>query len=213
VHLLEVLLTLKQRAYFSHYTAMRLHDLTEQLPGTIYLNHEQRPQPKSTHLEQGSIDSAFKRRARESQNAIEFGDIRICITNGMHTNQLGVIEERLTYGSEGKAHVRLTSVERTLIDIAVRPVYAGGVKEVLKAFSLAKQRANVTLIAQMLRQLDYVYPYHQAIGYYLDRAGYPAEDVDLFRRQKMDFDFYLAHLMDETRYVNDWRLHVPKHFV
>src|SRR5260221_3597644 len=47
VPLLEVLLTIKKDAYFTHYTAVRMHGLTEQVPKTIYLNHEQPPHATS----------------------------------------------------------------------------------------------------------------------------------------------------------------------
>jgi predicted transcriptional regulator of viral defense system len=34
-------MSLEQDAYFSHYTAMQLHGLTEQIPKVMYLNVEQ----------------------------------------------------------------------------------------------------------------------------------------------------------------------------
>lgn len=212
VPLLEVLLTLKKDAYFSHYTAVRMHGLTEQVPKTIYLNHEQRPQPQNPHLEQGRIAAAFSRRPRVSQNAIDFGDVRVCMVNGMHTNQLGVVDEEVSYDGDTKVRVRLTNIERTLIDITVRPAYSGGVFEVQKAFRLAKDQVSVNALAAMLRKLKYVYPYHQAIGYYLERAGYKSSLLDLLRSFPMDYDFYLAHEMGETEYVEGWRLFVPKGF-
>lgn len=212
VPLLEVLLTLKKDAYFSHYTAVRMHGLTEQVPKTIYLNHEQRPQPQNPHLEQGRIAAAFSRKPRISQNSIDFENVRICMVNGMHTNQLGVVNEQVSYDDDTKISVRLTNIERTLIDITVRPVYSGGVFEVQKAFRLANDQVSVNALAAMLQKLKFVYPYHQAIGYYLERAGYKSSLVDLLRRFPMDFDFYLAHEMGETEYIKEWRLYVPKGF-
>lgn len=212
VPLLEVLLTLKKDAYFSHYTAVRMHGLTEQVPKTIYLNHEQQPQAQNSHLEQGRIAAAFSRRPRVSQNVIDFGDVRICLINGMNTKQLGVITEQVNYDGSALAEVRLTNLERTLIDITVRPIYSGGVFEVQKAFRLAKEKVSVNALTAMLVKLRYVYPYHQAIGFYLERAGYKPELLDLLRRFPMDYDFYLTHQMGETEYIKDWRLHVPKGF-
>jgi predicted transcriptional regulator of viral defense system len=212
VPLLEVLLTLKKDAYFTHYTAVRMHGLTEQVPKIIYLNHEQRPQPQNPHLEQGRITAAFSRRPRMSQNTIDFHNVSICMINGMHTNQLGVITDELTYDTDVKAKVRLTNVERTLIDIAVRPAYSGGVFENLKAYTLAKDRVSVNALAAMLQKLKYVYPYHQAIGYYLERAGYKSTLIDLLRRFPIEFDFYLAHQIGETEYIKEWKLYVPKGF-
>lgn len=213
--LLEVLLTLKNDSYFSHYTAVRMHGLTEQVPKTIYLNHEQKPKSKGSdqpNLEQDQIASAFSRPPRISQNAIDFEGFRICMINGMHTKSLGVVHEDVSYESETKVNVRLTNIERTLIDITVRPVYSGGLFEVAKAFRMAKDEVSVNALAAMLRKLNYVYPYHQAIGFYLERAQYKSSLIDLLRTFPMEHDFYLAHQMGETEYVKDWRLFIPKGF-
>ncbi len=212
VHLLEVLLTIKKNAYFTHYTAVKMHGLTEQVPKTIYVNHEQPPRPQSPQLEQGRIDAAFSRAPRVSQNVIDYEDVRICLINGMSTGQLGVIDEKVTYDTVTPLRVRVTNLERTLIDITVRPVYAGGVSEVLKAFRIAKERVSVNRLAAMLQKLGYLYPYHQAIGFYLERAGYKKALIELLRRFPVEFDFYLAHQMGQTEYVKNWRLFIPKGF-
>ncbi len=130
----------------------------------------------------------------------------------MNTNQLAVVDQEVNYDASGPVRVRLTNLERTLIDISVRPIYAGGVAEVLKAFELAKDRVSVNRMAAILQKLGYVYPYHQAIGFYLDRAGYDQSSVELMQRFPMDFDFYLDYKMGKTDYVKKWRLHIPKGF-
>jgi hypothetical protein len=210
VPLLEVLLALRRSAYFTHYTAVRMHGLTEQIPKTIYLNHEQPPHPRGGALEQSRIDAAFKRSQRVSQNVIELEDVRVVMINGMHTGMLGVVEQDVNYDGSHPIRVRLTDLERTLIDITVRPLYAGGVHEVLKTYRHAKERVSVNRLAATLQQLNYLYPYHQAIGFYLERTGYKPSSLDLLRRFPMNFDFYLTYGMKETEYMPNWRLHVPK---
>jgi hypothetical protein len=214
-----VLLTLKPGCHFSHFTAMQLHDLTEQDPRTIYLNHEQPAKPSpEMGLAQERIDTAFRRKPRATRNvAVVKGagrkGLRICLLSGKHTGYLGVEERDVRPGGqEETAPLRLSDVERTLIDIAVRPFYAGGVAEVLKAYRRAALRASVNRLAGMLRKLDYVYPYHQAIGFYLDAAGaYNEKALDLFHRGfQYEFDFYLTYLMKDTQYVRRWRIHVPR---
>jgi len=108
--------------------------------------------------------------------------------------------------------VRVTGIERTLIDIAVRPAYSGGVGEVAHAYVAAKGRFSSNRLSAMLSQLDFTYPYEQVIGFYLQRADYPQSAIHLFRRKSFKFDFYLAHGMRETEYVKEWRLFVPRGF-
>ena len=213
-----VLLTVKPGAHFSHSTAVQLHELTEQDPRTVYINHEQRPKPSSAlGLEQGRIDQAFRRKPRTTRNVAIVKDTkrkgtRVCLLNGKHTGYLGVEEREVTPpGGSMPVRLRLTDVERTLIDIAVRPFYAGGVAEVLKAYRRAAEKASVNRVAGLLRKLGYVYPYHQAIGFYLETAGtYDPETIALFRdRFEYEYDFYLSYGMKDTEYNSRWRIHIP----
>ena len=206
----EIINSLKPDSYFTHYTAVYLYELTEQIPKTVYLNFEQsRKVNRDKKLEQSRIDAAFKRRVRVSNNIALYNDHKICILNGMYTGQLGVTEIE---GPEG-AQIRATNIERTLIDITVRPVYAGGVFEVLKAYRLAKGKVSVNKLAAMLKKLDYIYPYHQAIGFYLDKSGvYKESSIKLLRKFDMNYDFYLTYEMKDTSYSKKWRLYFPKGF-
>lgn len=194
--------------YFTHYTAMLLHDLTDQVPRTVYINMEQppkrvRPAPPT----QAGVDSAFRRPPRVSRNVADYGEYRICVLNGMCTRRLAV--EQAEGPDSGVLPV--TSIERTLIDITVRPFYAGGVFEVLRAFKLARSKVDLPKLAALLRKLSYVYPYHQAIGFYLERAGvYGESDVRLFEQFGSGCDFYLTHAMSASAYNSRWKLHVPK---
>jgi hypothetical protein len=211
VSLFEVALSLKPDSYLSHYSSVYFHGLTEQIPKTIYVNSEQPPKAgRPAHLAQHAIDLAFSRSPRRSSNCGIYGDRRVCALNGMYTGRLGVVQ------MEGPRLERLTvtDIERTLIDIAVRPFYSGGISEVLKAYRLAAEKVSVNKLSAMLQKMGFVYPYHQAIGFYLKRAGvYKPSLVDLLRRFPMDFDFYLTYEMGEDlAYSKEWRLFFPKGF-
>jgi hypothetical protein len=83
---------------------------------------------------------------------------------------------------------------------------------VLKAYERAGSRASVNRLAALLAQLEYIYPYHQAVGFYLERSGvFTPSAIELFRGKfKYEFDFYLTYEMKQTQYHPRWRLHVPK---
>jgi len=210
ISIYKLALNLESNSYFTHYTSMYLNDLTEQIPKTIYVNREQTPKRFiDRKLIQGNIDRAFKSHQRESKNIATVGDLKICNLNGQFTDMLGVIE-KVTQENEP---VMLTNIERTLIDIAVRPAYSGGIQEVLNAYRKAEGKVSINKLTAMLKKINYIYPYHQAIGFYLHRTGvYRESQIQLLKNFEFKYDFYLAHHMKEVEYSKEWRIYYPNGF-
>jgi len=208
IPLFEIVSSIKKEGYFSHLTAMYLHELTDQVPSTIYINVEQSMKSRESEsgLSQDSIDRAFRNPVRVSKNFAVYQDKKIVILNGQYTNRLGVIEND-THAGKG---LYFTNIERTLIDISVRPVYAGGVFEVLRAYERAKDRVSVNKLVATLEKMKFIYPYHQVVGFYLERGGYQSSQIDLLQRFDTQFNFYLAHNMTQRDYSPRWRLFFPK---
>jgi predicted transcriptional regulator of viral defense system len=204
---LELALSIKSRAYLCHGTAVTLHGLTKLPLKTIYLNAEQsaKSQDAST-LTQRGIDLAFSGPQRQSKLIYTCAGISIVMIAGKNTGRLGV--EEITTTDSGPLQV--TNLERTLIDIVVRPAYAGGISHVVKAYRAARERMSVDRLISRLKTLDYVYPYHQAIGYLMQKADYPEKSFNKLRAIGLNYDFYLAHGIQEPAYSKEWRLFHPK---
>lgn len=214
---LEALQAVVPHSHYSHYTAVRIHGLTEQVPKTVYLTQE-RPASRGTSppeepYAQESIDAAFKRPPRQSKNEVVKDGTRFVLLFGANHGDTGLTTQSVNWGGDRDLNLKVTSLERTLIDIAVRPFYAGGVAEVARVFEHARGNGvSVNKLAALLQAMGFGYPYHQAIGYYLEKAGYRASQLDLLRRFPRERDFYLTHQMGETDYIKSWRLFVPKGF-
>lgn len=202
----DIALSLRPRSYLSHGSAVFLHGLNDQIPKTIFINQEQskKESPKKSSLTQESLDRAFSSsKQRRSQMIYEYEGIKITILNGKHTQELEV------GNIEGK---RVTKLERTLIDIVVRPEYAGGVYQVLEAYKEAKEKASTNVLIATLKKLQYIYPYHQAIGFYMERAGWQEKQYTRLLKLGLEFDFYLTYGMKEKQYDPTWRLFYPQGF-
>ena len=163
----ELALSLRPGSYLSHGTAAYLHNLADREPGTVYVNKEQSSKDSEGTLTQAGIKRAFSNKQRQSGYIVTHNQTKITLLNGKHSDRLGVI--RMT-GSSGE-QLELTDLERTLIDITVRPAYAGGPASVLEVYRRGQSRTSITRLTKMLAELEYIYPYHQAIGFYLQNAG------------------------------------------
>jgi predicted transcriptional regulator of viral defense system len=202
-----VALSLKPKSYLTHGSAVVLHGLTDQIPKTVYVNYEQSPKPPGGGLTQEGIDRAFANRQRQSKLTYKYEDFQIVVINGKHTGRLEVTQ--LPGSVEGEL-LDVTKLERTLIDIAVRPNYAGGAVQVLEAFERAKPTVSINTLVATLKKLNYVYPYHQVIGFYMQRAGYPESQWQKLKKLGLQFDFYLTYqLPAKKKYDPKWRLYYP----
>src|SRR5689334_12909510 len=203
---LAIALSVRKSAYLSHGTALWIHGLGGH-EGRVFVNAEQSDKETSElDLTQEAIHRAFQNQPRQSRLVYTMPKFRITVLNGKHTGELEVEE---TTGPTGEK-VRVTSLKLTLIDIVVRPIYSGGVQSVLDAYRLARERAFALKIGQILRKLDYVYPYHQAVGFYMLAAGYPPEDQDHFARMGRKYDFYLCHGLKKPAFDKYWRVFFPR---
>lgn len=201
---LHLAVSLRSDSYLCHLSAVYLHGLTDQIPRTSYVNKEQSPkQPSSGNLTQAAIDRAFSGSQRKSKYEFRLGKERVVLLSGKNTNRLGV-------QTDTRTGLDVTDLERTLIDIAVRPRYSGGVFQVSRAYQTAAKEVDIAKLARVLGMMSYKYPYHQSVGFYLSHAGLPESELQPFRLIDMEFDFYLDYSIANPVFNESWRVFHPQ---
>lgn len=193
-------------SYFSYYSAIYINNLTLQIPKQIYLTLERKSLDQNNNiLKQENIDRVFSKPPRVTSDKRNYKNFDINFINGQCQNLIGITKFRDRYA--------VSDIERTLIDISVRPFYSGGITQVLEAFINAKDKLDTKKLIDYYSQLNYTYPYHQVIGFYLEKAGYSKEIYNEFLNfDDLDFNFYLTYNILHKEFSKKWHLYYPKGF-
>lgn len=200
-----VVQSLKAEGYFSHRSAAEFHGLLEP-DNQIFFNFEQSLRSQSSgEMTQDAIDRAFQNKPRLTLNKANWNEYTIWMLNGKNTGCYGVTQ----YHRANNELLRITDPARTLIDIAVRPGYCGGPIQVLEAYRKGLEIVDGSLLAKTLAALKHNYPYHQVVGWYMEKAGFSKTDLEPLQSIPMKFDFYLDYRIVEARYSQTWRLYYP----
>lgn len=200
----QLAISLRRNSFLCHRTALVLHGL-EQPSKLIYVNQEQTPKSPSEGVTQEAITSAFVNHQRQSKYLFKYVGAQYLLLSGKNTGRTGVLQMK---GPDGK-DVDVTDLERTLIDVVVRPAYAGGINQVAQAYKQAAHRVDIDYMIKLLKNMQYVYPYHQSIGFLLERAGRTEEECRKLKKLGTELDFYLDYKMKNPAYSQKWRLYYP----
>lgn len=201
----------RKNSFLSHFTALYLHQLTLENPRKIYVSYEEpvRKKKPNTTLTQEAIDRAFTKPIKPSKNVIQIDGYEVQFILRKHTGLTGVIKREV----DGYM-IPYSSLERVLIEAIIRPEYCGGILEVINVYRRIKEvRLSTQKFMKIYRALDLIYPYHQSIGFLLEKTGNRNEKLinELYAMPKT-FDFYLVHDVkkEDLNYDPKWRLYYPK---
>lgn len=200
-----------KNSFLSHFTALYLHQVTLENPRKIYVSYEEPIRRKKTYaiLTQEAIDRAFAKPIKPSKNVIQIDGYEVQFILRKHTGLTGVIKREV----DGYI-ISYSSLERVLIEAIIRPEYCGGILEVINVYRRIKDvRLSTQKFMRIYRALKLIYPYHQSIGFLLEKTGNRNEKLinELYAMPKT-FDFYLVHDVrkEDLSYDPKWRLYYPK---
>jgi len=190
--LFEIIQKIKDGSYFAYYSAMYIHNLTEQIPKSVYINFE-----------------TFKKEYKITKSTAVYNDFRIYIIRNKYTDKLGVINNSVSDNET----ISVTNLERTLIDIAINPEFSGGIYEVLKAYEEAAKEVSINKLISILKKMNHTSPYHQIIGFYLEKSGaYREFQINLIKEFPIREKINLIPEMKEMDFSETWQLFYPKNF-
>lgn len=206
----EIVKAMFSDGYFCNLSSIYYHSLTNQVPSSIYICHETiSTKPKSSNkINNTAIRSAFLKPHRYTNYIFEFNQYEIIVVDRVKGSGYGVLDVHAS-GAILPKHSRVTCIERALIDAVVSPHYNGGIVSVYAYFKSAHRKINLTKLVEIYRQLEFIYPYSQSIGFFLDKVG--SKHASAFYREfPPTYTFFIDHdAKSSWSYDEKWKLYYP----
>ena len=160
-HEFEIAMALVDPAAISHWSALHYHELTEQVPRTVFvLTKTETSVPRMRNA--GSKRSNRGYLVRDT------------------TYQFIQVRTKRFFGTQkvwvGDARVSMTDRERTLLDGLSMPQYCGGFAEALHAFQVGLDRLDIERITDYAVRLDTATA--KRLGWVLERQGLDSSQVE-----------------------------------
>ena len=149
----EIATHLAQPSAISHFSAFYIHELTDQIPNTIFVSV-----PTGTSLPR-------------------VGKGKLFTYKGVRYRFIAVRKEHffgLEYIQRSDARIQVIDLERTLLDGLIRPKYCGGFSEVLHAFSISD--FDIKKIIDYALRLDASVA--KRLGWVLEKFNYNGAEID-----------------------------------
>ncbi len=201
-------------SYLSFATALFFHGLTEQVVKSFYVSKE-RPTPRKNNkkvmLNNDTLRTEFLKPARKTQNICQYMGYTYYLVERGYAGYAGVVSKEIVFNKK-KLVKQISGLERTLIDCAINPHYAGGLSELIKAFYLAKGNIKYQKLFDIYHSMSLIYPYWQRIGVILENvvSKQGAQTwKDYFGKPKNDF-YIDKEYRSSWEFDNSWQIHYPK---
>jgi len=200
------------KEYFGNLTSIYYHSLTNQVPKAIYICYEKKPakRKKVNTVNNNELRRSFIKPHRHTKHVYTLNDYAIIVVERRTIiSGSGVIESHPPSTLLPNTS-RVTCIERALIDAVVSPQYNGGIVSVYTYFRNARDMLNMARLIKIYRQLNFIYPFSQSIGFLLDRAGMPKCASVIYKNFPPERSFYVDHGAKTTWvYDEKWKLYYP----
>ena len=197
------------QGYFCNLTSIFYHSLTNQVPKAIYICTSAKRINVNT-VNNNELRRAFIKPHRHTKHVYTLNDYKVIVVERRaRISGSGVVESHPPSTLLPNTS-RVTCIERSLIDAVVSPQYNGGIVSVYTYFRNARGMLNMARLIKIYRQLDFVYPYSQSIGFLLDRADMSKHASVIYKNFPPERSFYVDHDAKTTWvYDEKWKLYYP----
>ncbi|MDK2090413.1 hypothetical protein [Aliarcobacter butzleri] len=186
--------SLEKNGFFSMFTSLNIQGLTNFRDNFIFISKERmkRVNFKSKDITQEAIDKAFTNKPRRTKAYATIYNYNIVILESNNTQEIGIIKYK---------DYKISSINRAFVEIISNIQYSKTPDDVIYEFKNLKDKLDINEIFNIIEKFDFVYPYYQLAGYYLEKIGFLKEELSKFFNKKTDLIFYT--IKNKEKYTLD----------
>lgn len=186
--------SLEKNGFFSMFTSLNIQGLTNFRDNFIFISKERRKRVNfnSKDITQEAIDKAFTNKPRRTKAHDTIYNYNVVILESNNTQEIGIIKYK---------DYKISSINRAFVEIISNIQYSKTPDDVIYEFKNLKDKLDINEIFNIIEKFDFVYPYYQLAGYYLEKIGYLKEELSKFFNKKTDLIFYT--IKNKEKYTLD----------
>lgn len=197
-----MLLGFKKNSFYSMSSALYILNISKFRGEFIFISQELSKKNGShikTTLTQDAIDSAFKKDYRRTQKIGKYQEKYLVFLYPKHTDYFEVVTRE-----DG---VRHSSIHRAFVEMIVNVQYFKDSLHIIDTFKPLKSKLDLNTVFEVLKRFDFIYPYFQCVGFYLEQIGFSKSELERFKAEVGELKFYTDKKMDSYLYDEYWKIY------
>jgi hypothetical protein len=181
------------------FTSLNIQGLSNYRNNFVFISKERKERNNfaSRILTQDAIDKAFASSPRRTKAHDVINGYNVVSLESNNTGSIGIID----YNG-----YKVSSINRALVEIISNIHYFVSPDNVISEFKAIKDKLNINEIFKIIEKFDFIYPYYQLAGYYLEKIGFTKNELIKFYSKKSELIFYTIKNKEEYKLDTYWNI-------
>jgi len=196
-----MLLGFKKNSFYSMSSALHKLGVSEFRREFIFISQElsKKNVVRVENLSQDAIDSAFRKDYRRTHKIGKYEEKHLVFLYPKNTDSFEVITR--------KDGVRHSSINRAFVEMIVNVQYFKDSLHIIDTFKPLKSKLDPDTVFEVVKRFDFIYPYFQCVGFYLEQIGFNKSELEKFKSKVGELKFYTDKKKDSYLYDEYWRMY------
>ena len=191
--------SLENKSFFPMFTSLNIQGLSNYRSNFVFISRERKERNNFTSrsLTQDAIDKAFSSNPRRTKAHDVINGYNLVLLESNNTEGIGIINYK---------GYRVSSINRAFVEIISNIHYFISPNNIINEFKIIKNKLDIDEILKIIEKFDFVYPYYQLAGYYLEEIGFTKNELFKFYSKKSDLIFYTVKNKEKYEFNEYWNI-------